>query len=568
MVQPVSRPRVLVGMLCFLAAWLIVGQTADAAPLSQDQTSPPKWRMTLNCDRAIQKYRGLEYCTGDDGRAHVIVVDLQSAGIQFEYVIAKGNDKDGRFDVCHDVNRYDEKAGKGLKRGGCNDPSNPAYYPVMSLLEASARQAGTAVVVDTDYGAGTQDPRPQDPSKGSREHGPEGLTVVGGVRLDGPASWDFDAPGNNPNTNNAVRRPWLAIAKAAGQDGLLRARLSQIPENEDDGGLPEDWIHTGVGGDPWLIRNGAVDDQARKCTLNQHSCQSTVAQTAVGLSEDRSWLFLVVNREKNATQTGEWMLQNLDVWEAIKFDGGGSSQLWYGGWTPSQGVVTPGDGRLLSQYLAVIAEGGTGIERVRPMLDEDAALAEPAWPALALPGEGVQATIALRNTGRKPWRKADGYALVNLKNVMGAPVRLELPNDTPPGQVARWTFNVIGKRDPGVQDRFVSTEWQLQRSAQPVGTTVTLVVITLPEELRKARESFQRIIDEARKEWEKAKERGEEEMRRQVEQLVRRIAEEIIRQLAPKGPNCLTGLSPVALGLIGVWLGRTRRKEHCNGPKG
>jgi hypothetical protein len=106
---------------------------------------------------------------------------------------------------CRDVNvpRY------GPIRGGCADPDNPAYYPVLSLEDAARRYPNTAAVINSDCGAGTQG------SPGEfRGHGPEGLTVVRGDRLDGPANGDV---------NNAVRRPWLAVSR----DAPLRAELGQ-----------------------------------------------------------------------------------------------------------------------------------------------------------------------------------------------------------------------------------------------------------------------------------------------------------------------------------------------------
>ena len=68
--------------------------------------------------------------------------------------------------------------------------------------------------------------------------------------------------------------------------------------------------------------------------------------------------------------------------------------------------------------------------------DDDARLAEPAWPAIALPAEGFQVIIALRNEGTATWQNAAGYALVNAGNPMGVPKRLPLPHDVPPGETA------------------------------------------------------------------------------------------------------------------------------------
>ncbi len=198
-----------------LLLWLMVASTAGAAP------DPPPWRQNLVCEPAAQKYRGVEYCTGLGGQAHVIVVDLNSPGVRLEYVIAQGIDRNGQFGECKDVNIPQW----GPVRGGCADPNNPAYYPVMSLDQAVSRYSSAAAVINTDYGAGTQD------EPDSRGHGPEGFTVVRGDRLDGPANGDYDGPVKDPDHNNAVRRPWLAVS----QNPPLQTELGQFAPGQDMG---------------------------------------------------------------------------------------------------------------------------------------------------------------------------------------------------------------------------------------------------------------------------------------------------------------------------------------------
>jgi len=323
------------------------------------QEEVPPWKKNLKCDAQLnewQIYSGIEYCTGLDGHAHVIIIDLHEPGIRIEYIIATGENKKGESGFCQDVNTVPVVTDKENPRPGpgCSDPNVSNYYPVLSIFEAVERDESVAVVINTDYGAGTQD----EPI--SREHGPEGLTIVDGNRIDGSTVGDTD--------NNAENRPWLVL----GQGTPILIEIDKFPPSKDTGGKPDwiyegDWIHTGIGGAPWLIEEEQIqDDQIKNCTnAKPHSCRSTVAQTAVGFSKDKRWLFLVVVEDRDAKGIADFMYQNLKPWDAIKWDGGGSSQLWYGGKPGDQSLdkkVFMGDMRRLSQYLAVFAPPGNGIK--------------------------------------------------------------------------------------------------------------------------------------------------------------------------------------------------------------
>lgn len=483
-----------------LLLWIIVAYTAGAAP------APPIWRQNLTCKPAIQKYRGLEYCTGLGGQAHIVVVDLQSSDVRLEYVIAKGVDDSGRFGECRDVNipRF------GPVRGGCADPSNLTYYPVMSMGEAANRYPSTAAVVNSDYGAGTQN----EPS--SRGHGPEGFTVVRGDRLDGPANGDID--------NNAVRRPWLAIS----QNMPLRAELSQFAPGQDNGDKP-DWIYTGVGGGPWLIRNGRIEEtQIRNCrNANPHSCQSNVAQTAVGLSRDQRWLFLVVAEGQDARGTARFLHDDLQAWDAIKFDGGGSSQLWYG-----EQFINRGDGRRLSHYLVVIAEPGSGIEDLtdRPPLSANPTL--PLFFDLVLPQETAHLHIEIRNTGTDAWESIQGIELrrVHKDTVSPTVESYPLPHSVAPGETVTWDVELNADNA-----RYRALSFRMYQGDSPFGPEVSAVVVTLPEQLESQRERLSQLIEEELKEWqdqtEQEVERRLEEFRTWLLELIRREAERQARGL-------------------------------------
>lgn len=333
----------------------MAGTLALVIPASSfAQDSNPAWVQNLTCTPDLQKYHGIAYCTAPAKRATVIVVDLKDPYLRIEYVLAPtyvedNKAGDGHFEPCFDVNRPE------VHKPGCRSKERADYYPVMSLLNAVPRFPDTAAVIAIDYGAGTQD------GAESRRHGPEGFTVIQGKRIDGPANGDDD--------NNAVRRPWLGIGSTA----PLQVEFGQFVTGQDNGGKAG-WIYTGIGGAPWLIQNGVVaDDEISECrNAEMHSCVSEYAQTAVAVSKDRRYLFWVVVSGVNASGIATFTHDSLDASEAIKLDGGGSSQLWYGG-LPGQSdadrIAVRGDGRYLSQFAAIIAKPGNGINLGPPVLD-------------------------------------------------------------------------------------------------------------------------------------------------------------------------------------------------------
>ncbi len=496
----------------------------------------PPWREALACPPADQHYRGLEYCTAADGQVHVLVVDLHSPGVRLEYVIAEGVDGNGRFGECQDVN----VPSYGPVRGGCADPENPAYYPVLSLEEAAARFPDTAAVINSDYGAGTQG-RPGE----FRGHGPEGLTVVRGERLDGPANGDVD--------DNAVRRPWLAVSR----DAPLRAELGQW--ERDDGSRP-DWMYTAAGGGPWLIRDGVVQSEAiRTCYhVSSASCRAGVAQTAAGLTRDGRWLFLVVDvRRGELFDLAVFLREELDAWEAIKFDGGGSSQLWYGGRT-----ITAGDRRRLSQYLAVLAPPGAGIEDTVAA----ALLAQPTAPLffdLVLPGETAHLRIEVRNTGAATWQPGQGIELRRVEKGVLSPVveSHPLPYAVAPGETATWDIEI---NTGGA--RFTRMYFQMVRGDAAFGPEIGAIVIALPEELRGQEERLRRLIQEQIEQWQR---QAEQKLEQRMQDLERQLAQWLQRELERQAENLLeqlcgsTALVPAGLA---VWLARRQRRDRRQPP--
>jgi len=93
---------------------------------------------------------------------------------------------------------------------------------------------------------------------------------------------------------------------------------------------------TAVAGTPWLVRGGvartAADDAA--CAA---LCQRTHPRTAIGLSADRRWLWVLMAEGRRPEVPGvpltmlAQQLLALGAHNAINLDGGGSSTLWLRG---------------------------------------------------------------------------------------------------------------------------------------------------------------------------------------------------------------------------------------------
>jgi hypothetical protein len=90
--------------------------------------------------------------------------------------------------------------------------------------------------------------------------------------------------------------------------------------------------------------------------LSGNSCTSQVTQTVAGLSPDNEKLFIVYMVGGDASYIAEFRHARLNIFQAIQFDGGGSSQLYFAG-LPGENVDNKkfyrGDGRWLSQYLVI-----------------------------------------------------------------------------------------------------------------------------------------------------------------------------------------------------------------------
>lgn len=379
--------------------WLWAGVAAVAllAWAGPARAQVVDWRVNLTCPDEYKVREGVQYCTGQDEKlqlVHVLVVDLASPTVRLEYVLPKGYydiyDADGNIirsnstpEPCRDPNRPEY----GGPAGGCRVAGESGQYPRITLEQAIGRAGEVhqdlplAAVINADYGSP------------SGNHGPEGLMVVQEERLDGAAKCDDDY--------NAALRPWLAVGESVNPvTGLIPVEINRL---EQDGSPVAGWIYTGIGGGPMLVDRepdyiysdskscgGAKTldtlDPISACNLNWKaktpplveyydydpvqdtgSCRSA-PHTAAGISADRRWLFFAISTGNDTPDVlAKFLHDQLDVEQALKFDGGGSSQLW----VPAQSggsFTVPGDGRSLTNYLAIYAPPGDGIDVAPPIV--------------------------------------------------------------------------------------------------------------------------------------------------------------------------------------------------------
>ena len=553
-----------------LAAVLLAGAGVAGA---QDA---PGWRASLTCPPEQRVSEGVRYCVGQDENdqaVHVIVVDLASPTVRFEYVLPQGiairYDQSGHelersaaVETCRDPN-VPAWAGPA---GGCSLANNPGQYPRLTLAQAveraqalGAEQHGglpLAVVINADYGAP------------DASHGPEGLVVAQGQRLDGAANCDDDF--------NATLRPWLGLAERGnGMTGLLRADIDRLPT---DASPPPAWLHTGIGGGPMLVQNGtpypgaancvgaqplAQPEPITGCNLNQKTAKFPNSETysggscrpaphtAAGLSRDRRWLFLAISTGADKPDVlARFMAGQLAVEEALKFDGGGSSQVWLAG-QPPRTLDVGKEGRALTNFLAVYAPAFA--PRLATPLD--------ATTYLTL-NEGQTATLdpTFRNDGTVAWRFDDGVALVEL-GLGGHDPAYPLPHDVAPGAS-------VGGPVPADESGIHVRRVQMAQDGVPFGEPAQFLVVVIPAALREQSDELQRelerIFDEARQTGEAELEEGARRVQAWRVEEGQRLAEGFLEGLMRAAEDAVnSACAGLALlpGLVGLVLVGARRRR-------
>jgi hypothetical protein len=165
-----------------------------------------------NCEAEI--YTGLRHCTL--GPYQILRVDPKHPDVRFETVLPLGFDRYGNYTECRDVHVPDT-INPGMSPGpGCH---NGYGYPGERVADMAARYPGAVAAVNGDFFSPTY------------AHGPTGLTVKNGERLDGY----FD-----DNNIREVRRSSLSISKS-GEIRIGTVSREVLVDGDDPWTLLEDF---------------------------------------------------------------------------------------------------------------------------------------------------------------------------------------------------------------------------------------------------------------------------------------------------------------------------------------
>lgn len=179
------------------------------------------------------------------------------------------------------------------------------------------------------------------------------------------------------------------------------AQRVAIPPHEGTGGL-EAWAREVVSGHPTLIAGG----QARN-NNGDALCTARHPRTALGLSADRTTLYLVVVDGRATNRIGMTcdelvaLFGELGAADAVNLDGGGSSAMWLDG----PGVVNhPSDGnqRVVANHLAIRATGAGGAPNC-PAPRYEASFAAVDAPVELTSGEEAVVWLEYVNGGNVTW---------------------------------------------------------------------------------------------------------------------------------------------------------------------
>ncbi len=296
--KPRCRQRASVLCICTLLTVMTILAPASQYRAASGQEEPEV------CDG--EGYAGIRHCI--KGAMQILRIDPKDPRVRVETVLPLGYDRDGNFGECRDVNTPSNSTGPGCQRDG--------QYPGEMAGDMAERSPATVAAFNADLFSFPE-----------YEHGPLGLTVKNGERLDGLYG-DRD--------ENEVTRASLSISR----DGDVRIGI--VDRNSlPDPSAPWTWhpdpttYFNTVGGHPLLVSGGVPVDVTQQCLLEGGGCPAPYARrarTAVGKTASGELIVVVIPETGGVTlQQLADIMADLGAVEAINLDGGGSSQLWYQG---------------------------------------------------------------------------------------------------------------------------------------------------------------------------------------------------------------------------------------------
>jgi len=464
-------------------------------PITGDGGTPDE-----KCERLDQAYPGIGHCTRDGGQTHVILIDLDDPHVRFEMVMA-------------------------------GDETSVKTTTTEWVSQMAERLHGSAAVINGDY-------------FGENHHGPEGLTIHKGERIDGP---------QKPNNGHgAVNRSALVISKPVLDEGSspINAEVVRLQPEEDQQSLDSDRFYNTVGGGPqvmfdgvWSWVRGQNHPNYRDCLLNpgdppiidddiiNGECFRNTGEwdymektwTAVGIKEDGDMIW-VVTPYKNVKST----MDEFNVKTAIKLDGGGSSQLWFHG-----EPIVHGNRAVPNGLLVFYIRSTEVVER-------------PLWP-IVIENEDLTVRLILKNNGADTWnkgeyklRKEDKYTIIPIlpkKNLLEEAEGISLPHDVKPGE----TVTIQWQAGPFSTVGINTTVWRMYQNNDPFpGEPVKISVVVLPEKLREKKEELEKRI----REW--------------IDQGLEDIQGLIIKWIEDEMTSCFRSIGLPIMGVIGLIVNRHR----------
>jgi len=362
------------------------------------------------------------YCVEDGGNTHVLIVDLTNPRLRVQTVMAN--------DVL-DVWPPDEE------REGVVD------------MAQRYRDEGVVIAVNGDYfGAG---------------RGPEGPTVVHGQRLD-----TAETIAANPSE---YRRSTLALSRSG------TAAVAHLPPIDLlDPAAYRDLLFNTVSGGPIILLNGQPLPEELSCFVDGipvNACRRD-RQTAAGVDEQGTTLYLVVSTQRSTRGLAE-LLRDYGAFNALKLDGGGSSQLWYRGRT-----LVKSDREVVNALL-VFAED-------RPR--HAAQLLKRPSVQLLNAGESITVDVPLRNTGYLDWTVDRWYGLGQISGTLGTASFVRLGSDVPPTAAITLSVPIEITGPPGVH----TSTWQMLYPFEQFGPPVPLNAVVVPPDAVALRQQIQPLL--------------------------------------------------------------------------
>ncbi len=372
-----------------------------------------------NCRSDI---RGITICVEDGGDTYLLIIDLSDPYLRVQTVMAN---------EVLDVWPPDEE------REG------------VAAMAKRYRDEGVIAAIKGDYFGALR--------------GPEGPTVVQGQRLD-----TLETITTNPSE---YRRTTLALSRSGTAAITHLNPLASLAPS-----VYRDPLFNAISGGPIILYHGVVLPEALSCLIDgipPGACRR-VRQSAVGVDEAGTTLYLLASTTRSTGSIAE-MLRDYGAFTAMKFDGGGSTQLWY------RGRMLVDSDREVANALLIFREDAP--RHAAQLI---------ARPPVLLIEQGTPASVdvSLRNLGYLDWTVDRFYGLRQLDGASWASNFAPLSQDVASNSTVTVTLPINSSLGPGV---YTST-WQLATPFESFGPAVPVNVVVLPHEASDLQEQIQPLL--------------------------------------------------------------------------